>query len=462
MRLCSVARALGVLGALMCSGLWLSCGGGSLVQEKVSTPPQPKLTQITITPSNPEVLKGATVQLAATGTFDDGKAHALDGPISWQTSKPGVATIDLQGIVTGAGVGAAQVSATCQGITGTTTVKVDAPALLGITVTPNPTSLPAGESEQLSAVGNFSDGSTQNLTQSVNWSSSTAVASVNSGGTVVAQSVGTTTIGATSGSVTGSASLTVTPAVVTAINVLPATSSMIPEGTRQLQAMGTMSDGSTQDMTRTLAWSSTQPGIARVSSGGLVSALQVGTATILAQSSDLTGSAAITVTPVLALTYFDRATNELAGYDGTIRLIHPGVVPGDLCAMVYVFDRAQELNECCGCSISDSGLRTMSLMLDLTSNPLTGKAPTSGSIKIVPSDPGTGGQCDAGSISPNGAIMGWGSNAQPSEDGTYQVTETSFALTPLSSVEATVLATECSYLQRLGSGHGICTCGSGG
>jgi len=41
------------------------------------------------------------------------------------------------------------------------------------------------------------------------------------------------------------------------------------------------------------------------------------------------------------------------------------------------------------------------------------------------------------------------------------MTEAPVALTPLANSEAQVLASDCSMLQQLGSGAGVCTCGTG-
>jgi hypothetical protein len=119
------------------------------------------------------------------------------------------------------------------------------------------------------------------------------------------------------------------------------------------------------------------------------------------------------------------------------------------------------LNECCGCPVSDSGLRTLSLLLDLTANTLTGKEPRAGEIKIVPSDPAQNPQCDPAFSAPTGAIQGWGTNAQVPGSNT-PVTETAFAMVPLNDGEETILVNLCSFVKKLGSGKGICSCGTGG
>jgi hypothetical protein len=65
---------------------------------------------------------------------------------------------------------------------------------------------------QLTATATYSDGSTQNLTTSALWSStSPSVATVDSTGNVLAKGIGNTTIQAALGSVSGSAAMTVTP-----------------------------------------------------------------------------------------------------------------------------------------------------------------------------------------------------------------------------------------------------------
>src|SRR5206468_663501 len=87
--------------------------------------------------------------------------------------------------------------------------------LTSLAVTPTNPSIVTGGTQQFTATGTFSDGSTQDLTTSVTWASSvTAVATISnttgSQGRATAVGTGSTTISATSGSVSGSTVLTVT------------------------------------------------------------------------------------------------------------------------------------------------------------------------------------------------------------------------------------------------------------
>jgi uncharacterized protein YjdB len=416
---------------------------------------------VNVVPATLSVPLGSGSQLQAIANMSDGTQQTLSASVTWQTGLSGIATVSAQGYVTAVGKGVAQVSAAYQGLTGSASITVGPPALVSIAVGPNPSSLPIDETEQLTATGTFTDGSKQNVSPSATWSSSApAIATVSATGSAVAKAVGTATITAASGSVTGTASLTVSPAAVVALNIVPATLSVLLGNSSQLTAIATLSDGTTQNMTGTATWSSMQPNIVLVSSGGLVTAEKIGSTTILAQGSGFTASADITVMPLLTVGYFSRVNAEKSGVDGTIRLTNPGLTVGSLCAMIYVFDTRQELNECCGCKVSDSGLRTLSVLNDLTANPLTGKKPRAGTIEIVSSDPAQNPQCNPGSLAPAGEILGWGTNAQGSGSN-FQVTEETFANTALTTAQAAVLSTECSMLTQLGSGQGICTCGTG-
>ncbi|MGA2237292.1 MAG: DUF2341 domain-containing protein, partial [Terriglobales bacterium] len=89
---------------------------------------------------------------------------------------------------------------------------VTAAALVSIAVTPASSFVTIGATRQFTATGTYSDSSTQNLTSSVTWtSSSTATATITSGGLATGVAMGSTTIQATSGSISGSTGLMVTP-----------------------------------------------------------------------------------------------------------------------------------------------------------------------------------------------------------------------------------------------------------
>jgi len=154
----------------------------------------------------------------------------------------------------------------------------------------------------------------------------------------------------------------------------------------------------------------------------------------------------------LKVDYFSNA-NTAGAPDGTVRVTNPGTSGGSLYAAFYVFDPNQELTECCTCRLTPDGLRTLSVNSDLTSNPLTGVTLTTGLIKIVSST-----SPSASRLVPTAAIRSWATHIQNSN---FSETETASQDATLSATEQGRLQGECAAIQIDGSGHGICSCGTG-
>jgi hypothetical protein len=92
------------------------------------------------------------------------------------------------------------------------------PTLTGLTVGPT-TSIATGSTVQMTAVGTYNDGSTGTV-KNVYWSTSdSTIATVNTGGLVKGIGPGQATISGASGTVNGSATITVTLSGITAIKV---------------------------------------------------------------------------------------------------------------------------------------------------------------------------------------------------------------------------------------------------
>ena len=113
-------------------------------------------------------------------------------------------------------VGAVTVTVTVSGQSGSlasgfTYTSSGSPSLTSISVTPANPTISGGASQQFTATGKYSDGSTQNLTASVGWSSlDQSVATITAVGLATAVGEGTSTIEAASSSISGSTTLTVT------------------------------------------------------------------------------------------------------------------------------------------------------------------------------------------------------------------------------------------------------------
>ena len=171
------------------------------------------------------------------------------------------------------------------------------------------------------------------------------------------------------------------------------------------------------------------------------------------------GASVASAQDVYKLNYF--ANNWGAAPDATVRIDNPGLTYGNLCAMVYVFDNDQQLTECCGCVETHNGLRTLSVRRNLTSIPLTGVVSTNGMIKIV-SAAVNNSPCDpSANVSPKANLRAWVTHIQNPVGVAYPITETEFSDSTLGATELANLQAQCAFIGILGSGHGICSCGTG-
>src|SRR5207249_3998761 len=98
------------------------------------------------------------------------------------------------------------------------TVTTLAATLQSITVSPATASVAAGNTQPFTATGMYSDGSTHDVTSTASWTSSDpTVAVIDATGNATALDNGQVTIQASIGSVSGSATLTVTPGQLDAV-----------------------------------------------------------------------------------------------------------------------------------------------------------------------------------------------------------------------------------------------------
>lgn len=255
-----------------------------------------ELRRLAVTPASPTVAMGTVQQLTATGRYEDDSERDVTGEAGWTSSNPAVATVSAAGLVTPAGAGSATVMATLEGVTASAVVTVSDAQLVSIEVTPATASIANGTRFRFSATGHFDDGSAQDLTSQVTWSSSessvTFDATAGSEGLASSVELGAVaaTVSASLDGISGEAVLTVRAVGLSAIAVTPATATITVGSAQHFAATGTFSDASTQDMTAEVAWESSSPSVATVSPSGRAAGVFAGTTTITATSSALLGS----------------------------------------------------------------------------------------------------------------------------------------------------------------------------
>jgi len=369
------------------------------------------LTSIAVTPKTSAIAKGRSQQFTATGTYSDGTKQTLTATVTWSSSATNIATIKSGGLAAGVAQGTTTIAAASGSISGSTTLTVTAPVLASIAVTPSSSSIALGRTQQFAATGTYSDNSTQDLTSSATWSSSAAGIATVSGGLASSVAKGTTTIKATSATIIGSATLTVTPAVLTAISVSPSAASIAAGNSQQFAATGTYSDGTKQILTSSVTWSSSDTSVATTDSGGLAVSAAQGATSIAATSGPISGSAALTVTaPVLTSISVNPSTSSVAA----------GRTQQFTATGTYSDNSTQDLTSSAAWSSSNVGVATVSAGLatgtvmgtttiKATSSAIIGSA----TLTVTPA------VLTAISVSPSAASIAAGTSQQFTATGTY-------------------------------------------
>jgi hypothetical protein len=265
---------------------------------------------ISTSPANASIAKGTAKQFTASGTLANGNTIDLTTWASWTSSVPSVATVSntagSKGVVTSLSTGTTLITSMFDSVVSSpvSTLVVTQATLLSIVIAPTNTNIALGKTRQFTATGTFTDASTQDITTTVSWhSSSPGVAAISntagSMGLATSVAVGTTTITASSSGVTSdSATLTITPAELVSIDVTPYTASIVQNITQQFIATGTYSDGSFKDLTKLVQWISSDTTVATMSvvagfeGVAIASQINIGTTNITAGFSGVTSNTA--------------------------------------------------------------------------------------------------------------------------------------------------------------------------
>jgi trimeric autotransporter adhesin len=321
----NTSGSVGLLHAVNNGSTSVTANIGSITDSTSLQVTPASLSSIQVTPTNVLLATGTTEVLTATGLFSDGSRMDISSQVTWTSSNSAavlLGTSNNQFVALGIAAGVATMTATLGNVTATVNVLVTSATLVSIQIISSASSVPAGNTLPLAALGTYSDNSTKNLTSAVTWSSDTlTVATVtnaaDSSGLLRAVSPGSATINATFGGVTSAGmGVTVSSAVLVSMELSPATL-YLARGTNQpLTAIGVYSNQTTQDLTANVTWSTSDQAVGAARNGtpspGLVDAFGVGSATITATIPGGTISSTARLT-VSAATLLSLAVTSTAG-----------------------------------------------------------------------------------------------------------------------------------------------------
>ncbi len=296
-----------------------SCANGLDAAARVLFGTSEGLTsRLEISPASSKLGVGTTYPLTAVLIAESGKRTDVTTSATWVSSNGSIATINGSGRLNGQARGTLQVSAAAEGLSGTANVSVLGFANTAIVISAPDTSLPRGATEQLTATVTLEDGTTQDVTTQVQYSTGTGNLTVSPSGVATGNDlVGSTPVTAvatlggvpfSSGNAGGqSPSITVTPAVLRHIQLTPASVTVTDTSTQQFTATGVYSDGTTINETNSATWSSSNTGVATINTTGLATGVAAGTTTISAVKSGISSStspgnsAALTVKSIVSI-----------------------------------------------------------------------------------------------------------------------------------------------------------------
>lgn len=305
----NVAGARGQVRGLGGGSTVIRAALGSIRAQADVTVQAATLMSLDVSPAMVSVEAGRTTNLRAVAWFSDNTTRDVTQQATWASLTPMVATVTssgtTRGLVRGLSNGVTTIQVSFQGQLSSSTVNVAPPTLMQLSISPGAMTVPLGLPAGFEATAAYSDGTAFPVTDQVQWTSSNpAVAEVlMSQGYAYLESkqAGTVVITATMmGVAPARATVTITSATLSRIDVTPARP-FLPVGAYvELNASGIYSDLTTQYLRYAVSWTSSDPSVATVGNGqqdkGFVTALRAGTTTITATYNGVSATTVLTVT----------------------------------------------------------------------------------------------------------------------------------------------------------------------
>jgi hypothetical protein len=138
-----------------------------------------------------------TKQVTAMATYSDGSSKDVTSEVTWNSSDPGIVTIDTTGLATGIAAGNVAITAALDEVSGSAILSVTPSGIVSIVVTPVSASIPVNGEQQFTAIAMYSNGNSADVTAKASWASSEEDVATVAAGLASAQAAGTTDITAT-------------------------------------------------------------------------------------------------------------------------------------------------------------------------------------------------------------------------------------------------------------------------
>jgi len=253
--------------------------------------------------------KGTNLILTAFANYSDGSVLDISNHASWTSSNQAVLSFlenqNKNGKLIAKSRGTSTVSASWNAKTGTSIISVHEIDLEKIQIILDSAIIANGTHALVSAIGIYTDGSQQDLTDQVNWQSlnnNILSLSANPANNMIianAHALGSTSLIANLTGISMSIDIDVTDSILERLVITPDNPSLTLGETFQLQAIGYFSDDTQQNLTDQVIWSISDENIATISNAdgnqGLLSTLSLGTVGLEARLTDISASATLSI-----------------------------------------------------------------------------------------------------------------------------------------------------------------------
>lgn len=291
------------LSVLVLAVLTTACGSGGGSGDQGREPilglPSASLVALAVSPLNNAIPIGGMQQFVATASYSDGSSRLVTSESTWTSSVVTTAKISATGAAQGLVAGSVIISAQFADKTATANLTILPATLSSMTITPLNPSIPVGTQQVFKTMGTYSDGTSSDITAITTFSTANStVATISASGVATGLAIGATPVLASSGGLSSTTILTVTPAALVRIAMAPVNPTLQIGVTQSMTVTATYTDGSSLPVTASSVFSASAPAIAKVvSNTGVVTAMSAGVSVMSALFNGMTVSTNVTVAP---------------------------------------------------------------------------------------------------------------------------------------------------------------------
>jgi len=249
-----------------------------------------------------EILPHASFEATLNEVFNDGNLEDVKSKATWTSDDTSIATVTDSGlIIAGSNTGKTKIRASYRSelhppveMNVVITNKLTTPRPIGLVATPSNFILKDEEEEKVSIKAIYSDGTTKDVTTSVDWDSTNPFVALVDYDKVKSYSKGTAVLTAIYERQTVNIPVIVSgpndsaPPLSKKITVTPNVTSMIVNEQQQLNVKVDYTDGTELDVTSYATYNSTNPNVVSIDKDGLITANGTGTAKVTVYSMDYT------------------------------------------------------------------------------------------------------------------------------------------------------------------------------